>query len=111
MLGGLSNNMSQSPSHNTRSTVTKREFTGTGFFSDFFVTDESLLLNKNIMFELGNIHATTSGLKYGVGFVLFVRNGSLNQLEGYSYGEEKWPEEITDYKLFLVKSDGSLTKL
>ena len=93
------------------STIVNREFTGVGFFTYFQIDDKKLFLKDNSSLKIGGIHAEINGLKYGAGFILFVENGAINNLEGYSYGDDGWPEVITDYKLYLVNSDGSLTEL
>jgi hypothetical protein len=48
---------------------------------------------------LGDIGADIPGLAHGAGFVLFVRGGVISMLEGFSY-DEKWPESISEFKLF-----------
>jgi len=93
------------------SSIIKRKFTGVGFFSEFFVPDKTLYLPNDVKFELGNIHAEVNDLRNGAGFILFIREGVINLLEGYSYGDDGWPENITGYKFFLVNAGGSLTDL
>lgn len=72
--------------------VLKREFTGVGFFTNFVVNDKSLVLSGKENFELGYL-GEINDVQYGVGFVLFVREGFISMLEGYTYGES-WPCEI-----------------
>lgn len=79
--------------------IKSREFTGHGFYTDYIV-DDSLAIKNNLNFELGNTKAEINGLKFGAGFILFIRNGLITTLEGYSYGEP-WPSEIKEYKLFF----------
>ena len=77
--------------------LSSRELTGVGFYCDFEVPPTvSPVGDEN--FHLGDVEATVPGLKHGAGFVLFVTNGRLTQLEGYSY-DEPWPEEIHDFEL------------
>jgi len=90
--------------------VVTRKFTGIGFFTHFSVADKSLYLNEDINFKLGGIYAEINDIKYGTGFVLYVSNGVITQLEGYTY-REAWPEEITEYKLYIVNKDGTLTAI
>ena len=91
------------------SKVTSRDFSGVGFFTYFQVDDKSLSLGNNINLQLGGIGAEIEGLKYNTaGFTLFIENGMLALLEGYSYGDDKWPKKITNYKLYLINPDGSL---
>ena len=41
--------------------------------------------------HFGDVIAELKGFEYGVGFVLFVDNGWMQMLEGYTF-EEPWPE-------------------
>jgi len=79
-------------------TVTKRSFTGVGFFTDFEITDRSLAIPGHLNLELGKVHAKIEGLEFGAGFVLFIRDGMLGMLEGYTYNEP-WPTDIITYTL------------
>ena len=76
--------------------ITKREFTGVGFYTDFY--KKVIKIRK---FENARI-STVGGIlneKIQVGFVLFIEEGQLDVLEGYTY-DEPWPEKITAYKIF-----------
>lgn len=89
--------------------VTGREFTGRGFFTDFEVADPADSFGDGIKEPFGSISVNFPSLKYGAGFVLFVKNGFITMLEGYTYGNEPWPDRITDYKVIqpmktLIKS-------
>lgn len=77
--------------------LASREYTGAGFFLSFDVPLEApILATKD--FRFGDVNAAVDGLQYGAGFVIFVRGGRLDTLEGYSY-EEPWPNEIRNFKL------------
>lgn len=78
--------------------LASREQTGAGFFCSFEVPPNAPLLATLPDFHFGDVNAVLDGLEYGAGFVLFVRDGRLDTLEGYSYGEA-WPEEIRSFKL------------
>lgn len=74
-----------------------REYTGAGFFLYFSVpANAPFLAVKDFFF--GDVNAMIDGLQYGAGFVLFIRKGCLDVLEGYSY-DEPWPKEIHKFKL------------
>ncbi|MBR6513360.1 MAG: helix-turn-helix transcriptional regulator [Clostridia bacterium] len=50
--------------------------------------------------HLGRVHAEIDGIEYGMGFVLFIRDGKISALEGYTYEEDlppKWWEK--EYKI------------
>jgi hypothetical protein len=67
--------------------VMSRENTGAGFFTKILVPKETRRIASARV--LGNeVHARVDGLRYGLGFVLFMEDGRLSLLEGYSCGGE-----------------------
>ena len=79
--------------------VASREFTAHGFFSSLVVADgvsAAPVTRKRL--ALGDATATIDGLEHGAGFVLFVREGVLEMLEGFSYGEP-WPDGVTRFQI------------
>ena len=78
--------------------VVSREFTGVGFFIGFDVTDKNSRLPEYPNNALGRVQAKFKELEYGVGFVLFIREGFIVTLEGFTY-DEPWPENIEGYVL------------
>lgn len=87
------------------SVVESREFTGAGFYTTFKINDSAPMLVGKNSFQLGDVIGTIKGVKYGVGFVLFIKDGKIDFLEGYTYGEEKWPENIEDFRLSFTSND------
>ena len=83
-----------------QSRITSREFTGVGFFIHFGV--DTKLVYEDVNFEIGDVDAKIDGVQYGVGFVLFIRQGRLFMLEGYTY-DESWPENVTQYALYYMR--------
>ena len=79
------------------SQVGERLNTGHGFYRDFDVPEETAL-SKDVNFELGDVDAEIPGMTYGAGFLLFVRDGRITCLEGFSY-DEPWPSVETGYRL------------
>jgi hypothetical protein len=77
-------------------TVASREHAGNGLFTSFAVPAE-LRLSFNTL-QLEGVAATITGLQNGAGFVLFVRDGVLDFLEGFTHREE-WPAEVTEFTL------------
>lgn len=78
--------------------VTKREMTGVGFYTTFFVSDGVQLLLDNSSFKFGDVVAKMPELNFGTGFLLYVLDGALHMLEGYTY-DETWPHQISDFEL------------
>lgn len=66
--------------------VTSRQNTGAGFYTTFEVdSDQRLDAARS---PVGDVGATVEGLKHGMGFLLWIKEGLIDQLEAYSYDEE-----------------------
>ena len=79
------------------SSVRKREMTGVGFYLYLDVPEDSLSM-PSADFILDDVNANIAELRHGAGFVLYVRDGRLSMLEGFSY-DEPWPDNISEYSL------------
>ena len=81
--------------------VKNRQFTGSGFYTKFDVDVsvgvEQIKVN-DISIKFGDVVAEIDGLQYGAGFLVYVENGVIRMLEGYSF-EEPWPEIIGNFSL------------
>jgi hypothetical protein len=76
--------------------LVKRETRSDGFHC-YFVVDEGVpTVTKD--FELGDVQADLPGLINGAGFLLFVRGGRLDTLQGFSY-LEPWPAHVSSFTL------------
>ena len=81
-------------------TIHSRDFTGAGFFTHFRLAGKSLRLDRRNSFHFGDVIGQKDGsTDDAVGFVLFVKDGILDYLEGYTFGAETWPEDLKDYRL------------
>lgn len=83
--------------------VNERENSGGGFFTTIAVTEDvpEVCSPKVLGYET---HATVSGLEYGFGFVLFMKNGRLHLLEGYANGPENTaPLNLESLKFEIYK--------
>jgi hypothetical protein len=81
----------------------KREITGVGFFTDLDVSAYTgVRLELDLKF--GDVVAEIDGLEHGAGFVLYVQQGLLTLLEGYTY-DEPWPDRIAGFKLRHLTGD------
>jgi len=70
-----------------RSVVVKRDNSGAGFFTHIECPDDVPSLNCTRV--LGTqTYARLKNLTYGLGFVLFMRDGKLHVLEGFTCGNE-----------------------
>lgn len=79
-----------------RAEVTRRENSGGGFFADIDVPDD--VPPVDCPNTLGHAtHARVEGLEHGLGFVLFMREGKLDLLEGHAWGPENTaPLDLTN---------------
>lgn len=73
--------------------LTKREYTGVGFFCSFEISADTPTVAGVSDFEIDDVHGEVKGLAHGIGFVLFIRGGRLDMLEGFTY-DEPWPESV-----------------
>jgi hypothetical protein len=84
----------------------RREVTDAGFFLTFNVkigvgNIHGMISNVRARFCFGDVQARISGLDNGAGFLLWVADGYITQLEGYTFGE-KWPSQVNKYELYYI---------
>jgi len=80
--------------------VASRELTGAGFFTHFVIPAETVSAPlQGGKLQFGDVEATIVGLQHGAGFLLYIQDGVIQMLEGYSY-EEPWPSNIEGFRLF-----------
>jgi hypothetical protein len=91
-------------------TVSNRQITGVGFFTHFVVPPTVPRLTVPGRVHFGDVQAEVPGLAGGAGFVLFLKEGSLECLECYTYGVEQFPSEMESIRLYYVRpgSPGSI---
>lgn len=81
--------------------VKSREQTGVGFYTKFELPD-SVEISLNVRsFKIGDVFAEIEGIKHGAGFILYVEDGKLDMLEGYTF-DDPWPSEIGKFQLSYV---------
>jgi hypothetical protein len=78
-------------------TLVSREYTGVGFYTTLRVPKE-LALEGHPHLTAADVHADIEGLEHGAGFVLFVIDGLMETLEGYT-SADRWPGEVRGFKL------------
>ena len=78
--------------------VRSREFTGVGFFTSLEVDRASVAPVEGLPTPFGDVHAEIEGLAHGAGFLLWIKDGYVDALEGHSYGEP-WPDLIGAFTL------------
>ena len=87
-------------------TIKDREFTGHGFFTDFSVP-EGTCKRDGFDLVIGDVLGEDiPELQHGAGFLLFIDDGILSCLEGFSYGEP-WPTQVDEFRLTYVKKQNN----
>lgn len=81
--------------------IKARESTPNGFAVRLRVLPDAARVKPAGDFQIGDVFAEVQGLSHGAGFVLFVRRGALDVLEGYTH-EEPWPEAPGLKRLYYV---------
>ena len=95
--------------------VCSREMTGAGFFTYFDLPNDVLSADmKPGKVQFGDVDAIIPGLEFGAGFLVYIQDGRIKMLEGYSY-DEPWPMEIMEFELRFSAEErsvalGSLTR-
>ena len=87
----------------TMSEITSREFTGVGFYTNFFVNTNDFHVDKK-SFQIVDVDGTIDGIEGAIGFVLFIKDGLISFLEGYTNTIMKWPDSYDD--VILVYNTG-----
>ena len=83
--------------------VGMREVTGFGFYTTLVVPDNTARI-AGLDFKFGDVVGNIPELSSGAGFLLYVKDGVLDMLEGYSY-DEPWPPSVNDFNLKYVKGE------
>lgn len=78
--------------------VAARKMTGVGFFTTFQVPSEVVRLASRSAIKFGDVSGKATNVKHGLGFLLYIKNGALDLLEGYTY-DEPWPPEVEGFSL------------
>src|SRR5437899_1103981 len=70
----------------------QRKFTAVGFFTSLHLPQAAPRLEGNPSIRFGDVIARIPCLHIPADFILFVDQGALNVLEGFTTGEDLWPE-------------------
>lgn len=97
------------------STVESRENTVVGMYLNFNVPKDVKAVHEipgvKSKFCFGDVGAVIGSQQQEVGFLLWIIDGRLAFLEGYSYGDDKWPEIIEEFNLSYFGDKHDLDEL
>lgn len=69
------------------SMVADREHTGVGFYTTFAVPAELPRIRSTLRTQLDDVSAEVEGVEHGMGFILWIGNGAIEFLEGFTYAD------------------------
>jgi len=101
LLAGEDESLSVLRQQLKQATVSSRKMTGVGFYTKFHIPSERPRVSGSASFKLGDVNGSVNNLKHGLGFLLFITNGEIDALEGYTY-DEPWPIEVQGLTLTYV---------
>jgi hypothetical protein len=85
-----------------------REMTGVGFYTVLEIRPDAPPAPESVGNPLGHgrgfsddVYADLEGLQHGVGFALWLADGRLATLEGFTY-DEPWPSEVEAFAVRLT---------
>lgn len=79
--------------------IINRNFTGAGFFTTLSIPEHIARITEPVAYGYGDVLCSLNDTILSGGFVLFIRDGAMTCLEGYTFCDA-WPESITTYKLY-----------
>lgn len=85
--------------------VVSIERSDVGFFVHFSLKGRDDLSISNKSFQIGDVDGNINGITGAVGFILYVKNGFISMLEGYTNAVDKWPN--SDYEIVLTYDSGN----
>jgi hypothetical protein len=83
-------------------TVRDREFTGAGFLTEFERSEELKLFDGGVSLRWGKVGARLNSSKLETGYLVYVDDGYVTTVEGYTYGDE-WPNQVEQIELYELK--------
>jgi hypothetical protein len=90
------------------SIIESREFTGAGFFTNYIIDKKIPPLGGIIRLVFGDVYADSGHLEK-LGFIVFIGNGYLATLEGFSHTGQ-WPEDVTGIEPYYMGQYGISVK-
>ena len=81
--------------------IKKRIFTGVGFLTHLKKDPLLKITDENESYEWGKIGAKINDNKIDIGFLIYVKNGFIDAIEGYTYDRE-WPSEILNVEFYEI---------
>lgn len=89
-------------------TAVSRNLTGHGFYLHFVIPPTTLKLHEILPvkqnFCFGDVVASGESFNSGAGFLLWIQDGVLCTLEGYTY-DEPWPISVNSFEVKYISGE------
>lgn len=82
--------------------VRDRDFTGVGFLTELEPSVGLKVFESGIRLRWGKVGARLNASKVETGFLVYVDDGYVSTVEGYTYGDE-WPNKVEAFELYELK--------
>ena len=82
--------------------VRDRELTGIGFLTEFEPSEQLKLFEAGFSLRWGKVGARLNAAKVETGYLVYVDDGYVTTVEGYTYGDE-WPDQVEQSELYELK--------
>lgn len=84
----------------TGASIISEECTNVGFYINYQINNAPIIPKEyNGTFQIGDLDGAVGNINGAVGFVLYIKDGRLIMLEGYTNILDKWPESDSQIKL------------
>jgi hypothetical protein len=90
--------------------ILNRKMTGHGFYTEFLCAKNVPRLIGKQSLWLGGISADIPEMSMGAGFQLYIKEGAVNLLEGFSYDgywPDPWPAKYDESETYEVRRTAS----
>lgn len=91
-------------------TVSERDQNGAGFMTHFERSEELRLFDNGVSLRWGKVGARLNAYKLETGYLVYVDDGYVSTIEGYTYGE-KWPDLVEQFELYELTSGMELPNI
>lgn len=82
--------------------VTDRALTGAGFLTEFERSRELKWFQDGVSMRWGNVGARLNAPRLETGYLVYVDDGYVTAVEGYTYGDP-WPEHVDSIEVYELK--------
>jgi hypothetical protein len=83
----------------------EREFTGAGFYTRYKINVEIPAVASGKTFQITDVFGNVGDIKNAIGLILFIKDGYLSMLEGYTI-DSVWPQDYSKVTLLYNGQNG-----